>query len=142
MDDSFSDHQFKIDGYQFIPFRRDRNKFGWEKIAYVKDALIAERLNDFETKISETISLELTISIKIWFIMSAYRPLIESNKLTFFNEVSKTLNKAVNKYDNNLLTGNFNIDFSNSKTDTNNYLSDFIDTFSLTNIVNSISNFF
>ena len=63
-------------------------------------------------------------------------------KFINFNEVSKTLNKAVNKYDNNLVTGNFNIDFSNSKTDTNNYLSDFIDTFSLTNIVNSISNFF
>ena len=74
--------------------------------------------------------------------MSAYRPPIESNKLTFFNEFSKTLNKAVNKYDNNLVTGNFNIDFSNSKTDTNNYLSDFIDTFSLTDIVSSISNFF
>ena len=28
MDDSFLDHQFKIDGYQFPPFRRNRNKFG------------------------------------------------------------------------------------------------------------------
>ena len=30
--------------------------------------------------------------------MFAYRLPIESNKLTFFNKVSNTLNKAVNKY--------------------------------------------
>ena len=84
-----------------------------------------------------TFSLELTISNKKWFLIFAYRPLIESNKVTFFNEVSKNLNKAINEYDNILVTSDLNIDFSNSKMDTNNYLSDFLDTFSLTNIVNS-----
>ena len=53
----------------------------------------------------------------------------------FFNEVSNTLNKTVNKYDNILVTGDLNVDFSNSKMAINNYLCDFIDTFSLTNIV-------
>ena len=45
------------------------------------------------------------------------------------NEVSNTLNKAVNKcacYIFNILVIG---DFSTSKMDTNNYLSDFIDTF-------------
>ena len=55
----------------------------------------------------------------------------------FFNEVSNTLNKTVNKYDNILVTGDLNVDFSNSKMAINNYLCDFIDTFSLTNIVTS-----
>ena len=64
LDDSCPDHQFKIDGYQFPPFREDRNKFGGGKIVYVKDGLIVKRLNDFETNISETLSLELTISNK------------------------------------------------------------------------------
>ena len=64
--------------------------------------------------------------------MFTYRPPIESNKHTYFNEVSNTLNKAVNKYDNFLVTDDLDI-----KMDTNNYLSDFIDTFSLTDIVNS-----
>lgn len=49
------------------------------------------------------------------------------------NEVSNTLNKAVNKCAcyifNILVIGDLNIDFSTSKMDTNNYLSDFIDTF-------------
>ena len=55
----------------------------------------------------------------------------------FFNEVSNILNKTVNKYDNILVTGDLNVDFSNSKMAINNYLCDFIDTFSLTNIVTS-----
>ena len=66
----------------------------------------------------------------------AYRPPIESNKLTFFNEVSNTFHKAVSKCDNILVTGDLAIDFSNSKMDTNNYLSGFNNTFRLTNIVN------
>ena len=132
LDDSFPDHQFKIDGYQFPPFRRVRNNFGRGKIVYVKDGLIVKRLNDFQTNISETISSELTVSNKKW-CMLAYRPPIENNNLTFFNEV----NKAVNKYDNILITGDLNTYFSNSKIDINNCLSNFIDTFSLTNMVNS-----
>ena len=69
--------------------------------------------------------------------MFTYRPLNESKKLTFFNEVSNNLNKAVNKYDNILVTDDLNIDFFNIKMDTNNYLCDFIDTFTTTNIVKS-----
>ena len=83
LDDSFPDHHFKIDGYQFPPFRRDRNNFGGGKIVYIKDGLVYKIINDFETNISETISIELTISNKKQFIMFAYRLPIESNKLTF-----------------------------------------------------------
>ena len=69
--------------------------------------------------------------------MFTYRPLNESKKFTFFNEVSNNLNKAVNKYDNILVTDDLNIDLFNIKMDTNNYLCDFIDTFTITNIVKS-----
>ena len=41
--------------------------------------------------------------------MFAYRPPIESNKVAVFDEVSNTVNKAVNKYDNVLVTGDLNI---------------------------------
>ena len=34
------------------------------KIIYIKNGLIAKRLNDFQTNVSETISLEVTISDK------------------------------------------------------------------------------
>ena len=35
-DESFPDHQCKIDGYQFTSFRRDRDKYGGGKVVYVK----------------------------------------------------------------------------------------------------------
>ena len=69
--------------------------------------------------------------------MFTYRPLNESKKLTSFNEFSNNLNKAVNKYDNILVTDDLNIDFFNIKMDANNYLCDFIDAFTITNIVKS-----
>ena len=47
---------------------RDINKFEGRKIVYIKDGLLVKRINDFETNISETISIELTISNKEWFI--------------------------------------------------------------------------
>ena len=136
LDDSFPDQQFKIEGYQFPPFRRDRNNDGGGKIFFVKDGLLVNRLTEFETNISETICLELTISKKKWFIMFVYRPPDEGNKKVFFEELTNSLNKATNKYDNIFVSGDFNIDMSNNAKDKNNYLSDFMDTFSLRNIVN------
>ena len=61
--------------------------------------------------------------------MFAYRPPMESNKLRVFNEVSNTLNQTVNTHDNIIVTGDVNIDFSDSKMDKNNYLGDIIDNF-------------
>ena len=93
LDDGFPENQFKIDGYQFPPFRRDRNKFGGGKIVHVKDGIIVKRINDFETNISEIISVELIISNKRWLVMSAYRLPIESNKLTFLMKFPTALTK-------------------------------------------------
>ena len=93
LDDGFPENQFKIDGYQFPPFRRDRNKFGGGKIVHVKDGIIVKRINDFETNISEIISVELIISNKRWFVMYAYRLPIESNKLTFLMKFPTALTK-------------------------------------------------
>ena len=43
LDDSFPDHHFKIDGYQFPPFWSNRNKFEGGKIVYVEDDSIVKR---------------------------------------------------------------------------------------------------
>ena len=47
-----------------MPTSLDRNKFRGRKIIGVKGGLIEKRLNDFETNISENISLEEVISNK------------------------------------------------------------------------------
>ena len=46
-----------------------------------------------------------------------------------------TLDKAVNKYDNIFIAGDLNIGTGDKSKDTNNYLCDFMDTFSLNNLI-------
>ena len=50
--------------------------------------------------------------------------------------MNETLSKAVNSYENIIVTGDLNIDVSDPDKDRNNYLSDFVDTFSLSNLIN------
>ena len=50
--------------------------------------------------------------------------------------MNKTLNKAVNSYENLIVIGYLNTDVSDPVKDGNNYLSDFVDTFSLSNLIN------
>ena len=106
------------------------------EIVFIREGLITKRLENLETKISETICLELTVSNKKWFILFVYRPPQENNKYTFFNELNETLSKAVNSYENIIVIGDLNIDVSDPDKDRNKYLSDFADTFSLSNLVN------
>ena len=64
IDPSYPDSQFHIDGYQFSPFRKDRNKHGEGKIVYVRNGIIAKRTKQFEKAFGETICLEFTLSKK------------------------------------------------------------------------------
>ena len=44
IDSSYLDVQFHINDYQFLPFRRDRNKYKGGKIAFITQGLITRRL--------------------------------------------------------------------------------------------------
>ena len=50
IDSTYPDAQFKINDYQFPPFRRDRNKYGGGKIVFIRQGLITRRLPKFEKK--------------------------------------------------------------------------------------------
>ena len=106
LDSSFPDHQFKIEGYQFPPFRRDRNSKGGGKLVYLRECFIAKRIPKFETEKAETICIEITIAKKKWCILFAYR-LPNFSKTEFFEKISVILNKTLNKYDNLLLADTF-----------------------------------
>ena len=67
-----------------------------------------KRIPKFEKVKAETICTEITIAKKEWCILFAYRPL-NFSKTEFVEEVSVTLNKALNKYDNFLLARDLNI---------------------------------
>ena len=62
LDSSYPDAQFKIPGYQCLPYRKDRNKNGDGKIVFIREGLITLRLKAFEGDIFETICLEDMIS--------------------------------------------------------------------------------
>ena len=74
LDDSFSNPQFILEIFQFPPFRRDRHSKGGGKLVYIKQGIIAKILESLETKFSQTICIELTISKKkmVCFIYDNY----------------------------------------------------------------------
>ena len=85
IDTSFPNFQFQIYGYQLFPFRRDRNKYGGDKIIYVKEGFTAKRLVNLQGNTSEKIFIEVTISKKKWCIIFVYRPAHSNNKKVFFS---------------------------------------------------------
>ena len=134
MDLSFPDTQFKIEGYQFPLFRKDRNSYGGGKIVYVREGLVTKQLPLFESPAIESICIELTIPKSKWCILFAYRP-PNFNKKEFFNEISNSFSKIITNYDNVVLPGDLNINLLDPSADTENHLSDLIDIFDLKNIV-------
>ena len=117
LDETFPDAQFMIEKYYFPPFRKDRNRKGrggGGKMFFVRKELLARRLEDFETKSTEKMCIELLISKRKWCFTFTYRPPKYDNKV-FFQELLKTINQAINKYDNILVAGDLNIDVSGLK---------------------------
>ena len=57
------DAQLEISDYQYPPCRKDRNKNGGIKIVLIREDLITKKLKAFEGDISETICLEINISM-------------------------------------------------------------------------------
>ena len=103
-------------------------------MVFTRKELLAKRLENFETKSTETICIELLISKRKWCIIFTYRP-PKYDKKVFFQEISKIISQAINKYDNILVAGDLNIDVSGSKELIDNHFSELIDTFNLTNLV-------
>ena len=126
----FPTSQFHIDGYHYPPFRRDRPQrissthYGGGKIVYVKEDLISDRLEKYETANAETICLDLTIQERKWFLLFAYRPESIGRKL-FFDELNKSLSNAAMDYENLIVSGDLNIEMSDqNSTDRHNFLSE------------------
>ena len=103
-------------------------------MVFIRKELLAKRLENFENKSTETIYIELLISKRKWCIIFTYRP-PKYDKKVFFQEISKIISQAINKYDNILVAGDLNIDVSGSKELIDNHFSELIDTFNLTNLV-------
>ena len=134
--DSFPSAQFNIGNYEIIN-RRDRDKNGGGLIEFVRKGFTTKRLKDYETQICETICSEFTISKIKWTCFSVYRPPSYNNLIIFFEELTKSVCKAVNTYDNIIVMGDFNIDINKDDAIGHDKLDVFCDTLNLTNLVKS-----
>ena len=134
LDESFPKAQFNLDGYE-ITARVDRYKNGGGLIVFVRRGIICKRISDFELSFSECICSELTISKSRWLCFSIYRPPDCGNLSMFFEELSESLsNKAIVKYQNIIVMGDFNIDLK-IKGFGFNKLDQFCNLFNLTNLI-------
>ena len=85
---------------------------------YIRDGIIAKRLENLEAKHSEAICVELTVSKKKWCIVFAYRPPSNVNKAIFFNELTTSFSQITNLYDHLAVMGDLNINTSDKTKDT------------------------
>ena len=101
---------------------------------FVRRGIICKRISDFEQSFSECICSELTISKRRWLCFSRYRPPDPGNLSIFFEELSESLSKAILKYQNIIIMGDFNIDLK-IKGFAFNKRYQFCDLFNLTNSI-------
>ena len=137
LDDSFPSAQFYIENFEIRNWR-DRDKNGGELIEFVRNGFITKKIKEYETKVRETIASEFTISKKKWFCLSVYRPPTSTNLDIFFEELTNSLSKAVNEYDNLIVMGDFNVDLNKTDCIVFGKLEEFCDNFNLTVLLKEI----
>ena len=130
----FKTETFLVNNYQ-KPMRRDRNEFGGGIMLYVRKDVVCNRVPVLETPSLELLCSELIVSKKKWIVYSIYRPPESNNIDSFFNDLSTTLNSALDKYDNVIVMGDINIDTLNRQDTGHSKLVSFCDVFGLSNLV-------
>lgn len=130
IDESFSDAQFSVEGYQL--YRKDRTIAGGGLLAYVSKEIPSRRRPDIEMECTETISIELQVNNSKWLLLAAYKPPSLSAK-RFTDDAVRTLDLAFRHYENFLLIGDLNYNMlCENKRKT---LTDLCDIFDLKNLI-------
>ncbi len=130
IDGTFTTSQFLLDGFS-KPIRFDRNRHGGGLLIYVREGVPFKELsvykppNDIECGI-----IEISLKKQKWVLFSIYRPPSQSEKY-FFEEIGKGLDFYSSKYESICLIGDFNCEPKE------NIVSDFMDSYNLSNLVKS-----
>ena len=127
IDDSFSNAQFKIQGYK--SFRKDRDAVGGRLLFYVNEKLNCRSLEiSLANVFIEILLLEHRLLNSKWLILGTYKP-PSQNEPTYVSEIQKLLTYCRSSYDNILLVGDFNMSFSNKN------MKDLCDMFELNHLI-------
>ena len=125
LDGSFLSAQFLLDGFS-KPYRLHRCSNGGGILLYIRDD-ITSRLLSISNK-TESNFAEINFSKKKWLICASYNH-DKSNISHRLHHLGKGLDNYIGKYDNILLLGDFNSEFSEPS------LNDFCDIYNLKNLV-------
>ena len=109
LDESFPPQKFVIENFE-IWARKDNDRHGGGIIEYLRKGFICKRLNYSEPKSLECVCSELTLSNKNWICYGIYRPPSKQNLDVLNNELTDSLSKANEKYENFIVVSDFNID--------------------------------
>ena len=126
LDDSFPSAQFLLDGFS-KPYRLDRCSNGGGILLYIRDDIPARLLSNSNK--TESIFVETNFRKKKWLICASYNPHKSNISNHHLHHLSKGLDNYIGNYDNILLLGDFNSEFSEL------CLNDFCDTYNLKNLV-------
>ena len=86
-------------------------------LEFVRKGFICKRQTHLEPNNLGCICSELTFSSIKWICFSIYRPPSSQNLGHFFNELSDSLSKASESYENLIAMGDFDVDISISNSD-------------------------
>ena len=111
LDDSFLTGQFSLNGYS-KPYRLDRSSNGVGILLYVRDDITSRLLTDYKIKDNvELFFVEVNIRKKKWLLSCSYNP-HKSNISNHLHHLNKDLDVYLKSYDNILIMGDFNSEFS------------------------------
>ena len=106
-------------------FRKDRNCFGGGLYFSINESIACRTLaNESQLSNSEIITLELNLRRRKWLLFGLYKP-PSQNEDVFLNSLSNALEKYLQKYENIILIGDFNM------TPKNKNLQKFLNSFNL-----------
>ena len=124
LDDSFPSAQFLLDRFS-KPYRLDRCSNGGGILLYIRDDIPARLLSNSNK--TESIFVDINFRKRKWLICASYNP-HKSNILNHLHHLSKGLDNYIGSYDNILLLGDFNPEFSEP------CLNDFCDIYNFKNL--------
>ena len=122
LDESFPPQKFVIENFE-IWARKDNDRHGGGIIEYLRKGFICKRLNYSEPKSLECVCSELTLSNKNWICYGIYRPPSKQNLDVLNNELTDSLSKANEKYENFIVVSDFNIDIDIAQEKLDNFFS-------------------
>ena len=130
LDSSFPTEQFHIPGFS-LPYRMDRDRNGGGTMIYVREDIPSKELtrHTFKEDI-EGIFIELNFKKYKILVLGTYRP-PNSDKLEYFDSISKSLDLYLTKYEKFVLLGDFNVNVNN----TDPIFTEFIEKYGAKNIV-------